>query len=322
MGALDGGWTATSLDLIPFPEEAPRPEGFREIVGDALDAKTLDDLLDGADAVWIKAAKLAGDRLDDDALPEYRRLNVDLPALALERADAAGVRRALLDSSDAVFLESWEPGRHLPDSPPCPVDHYGRTKAEAEALLRKWSDAGEGRSAQVLRYTRVRWRESGGVLALWCAAAVLGVPLKIFGPGARSGCFVHVDDATRAARRALDLTPGWAVYNLTNPPVSLDELAAAVLARHGGGTTVAASYPGHHTDPLVHAMDAGDSWERLGVTPAVSFEDMVEITYGHVRESVEQATPAILRPLRSVPLLGALVRMATASALRRRGVPL
>lgn len=193
VAALEG-WTATSLDIAPFPPGLRRPAGFVEVVGDAFDDAALASALDGGDAVWIKAAKLAGDRHDDNALPAYRRLNVELVARVLAAADEAGIKRAFLDSSDAVFLESWEPGRHLPDSPPCPKDHYGRTKAEAEGLLRAWVMGGEGRSGQIFRYSRVRQAESGGVLALWCAQAALGLPIKVFGDGTRAGCFIHLAD--------------------------------------------------------------------------------------------------------------------------------
>ncbi|MCH7494305.1 NAD(P)-dependent oxidoreductase [bacterium] len=322
VAALDG-WTATSLDPVPFPSGLARPEGFLEVVGDAFDESALASALEGAEAVWIKAAKLAGDRHDDSALPAYRRQNVDLVATVLAAAGKAGIRRAFLDSSDAVFLESWRPGRHLPYSPPCPKDHYGRTKAEAEALLREWALADNKRSGQIFRYSRVRDSASGGVLALWCAQAELGLPIKLFGDGTRAGCVIHLTDCVAANLAGLAQTPRFAIHNVTLPPVSLQELADLVAAEFGGvSTTHVPDTFSHPDDPRVHAMDAGDTWDRLGVSPQRTVAEMVAEAATATRGRLDSLLPAWLRPFRRAPVIAGLVRISLVAALRRRGVPL
>ncbi len=48
------------LDRVAFPAGAPRPAGFQEFVGEAADPELLKGALDGAEAVWIRAAMLGG----------------------------------------------------------------------------------------------------------------------------------------------------------------------------------------------------------------------------------------------------------------------
>lgn len=316
------GWSASSIDRVPFPKNAPRPPGFWELCGDALDTAKLAETLKGADAVWIKAAKLAGDRHDDDALPAYKRINVALPQKVMEMAGKMGIPRIYLDSSDAVFLDTWTEGNHLPDSPPCPKDHYGRTKAEAESLLKEWAMASDDRSGQIVRYSRVRAFESGGVLALWCAQASLGLPLRLFGDGSRAGCAIHLDDCVRGSVAALSLAPRFATYNLTLPPITLSDLSS-IVAQLLGETGV--SYdddPSDPTDPQIHAMDPGDSWKRLGIVPRVSYDQMVEETAAFVKERLEGEIPPWVRPFKNLPGIQALIRISLIAASRKRGIPL
>lgn len=73
----------------------------------------------------------------------YRAANVDLTARLLEASARAGVERFLFASTTAVY----GPAPALPvteESPTAPFSAYGRSKVEAEALVRAYAAAGRG----------------------------------------------------------------------------------------------------------------------------------------------------------------------------------
>ena len=68
-------WNVTNLDKKPL-HKSYQNENYQEILGDANDEKILETALKNADAVWIKAAKLANERHLDSAKDEYRKINI------------------------------------------------------------------------------------------------------------------------------------------------------------------------------------------------------------------------------------------------------
>lgn len=78
----------------------------------------------------------------DDPMGEYRRTNVDGTKTILELAIAAGVSRFVFMSSIKAIGERSRPGAPLePDAAPQPEDTYGKSKLEAERLVRKQCEA-------------------------------------------------------------------------------------------------------------------------------------------------------------------------------------
>ena len=78
----------------------------------------------------------------EDPMGEYRRTNVDGTKAILELAIGAGVSRFVFMSSIKAIGERSRPGAPLePDAAPKPEDAYGKSKLEAEKLVRKRCEA-------------------------------------------------------------------------------------------------------------------------------------------------------------------------------------
>lgn len=153
--------------------------------------------LAGCDAVVHLAARVhrgdGGDEL-------FRRDNVDVTAALARQAAAAGVARFVFLSSVKVHGDMSPPGRALVETDPiAPADAYGRSKAEAEAVL------GEIASETGLGVTILR-------------------PPLVYGPGVRANMAALI----RAVRRGTPLPLG-AVNGNRRSLVSRDNLIAALL---------------------------------------------------------------------------------------------
>ena len=81
----------------------------------------------------------------DPAFQElYTRVNTELPVQAAEKAKAEGVKQFIFLSTMSVYGLTAPVGKPVfitKDTPLCPVDHYGRSKAEAEERLLPMSDS-------------------------------------------------------------------------------------------------------------------------------------------------------------------------------------
>jgi nucleoside-diphosphate-sugar epimerase len=133
---LAAGHSVRSLDLVPLDDAELECE-IEEVRGDVRDAAAARRLADGADVIVHAAA----------ALPirgsgrEISSVNVDGTRTVLEEALQAGLRRAIVISSTAVY---GVPKIHpiAEDAPVQGVGHYGGSKIEAEEVARAVGDRG------------------------------------------------------------------------------------------------------------------------------------------------------------------------------------
>ncbi len=244
---VEGGHDVRVLDDLST--SSPRPvhgDAAPEIVvGDVREASTVDDALDGIEAVCHQAAKVGlGDGVSD--LEDYVSRN-DLGTAALLAGMArAGTGRLVLASSMVVYGEGGydctehgpvRPGPRNPGDldagrfePPCPVcgtalrmrevdedtpldprNGYAASKVAQEHLAATWARVTEG-SAVALRYHNVygprlpRDTPYAGVAALFRSALARGEAPRVFEDGAQRRDFVHVHDVARANVLALALT--------------------------------------------------------------------------------------------------------------------
>lgn len=108
------------------------------------------EALDGCETVIHLAARVHVMRdSSEDALPEYRKVNVAGTMRLAESAARAGVKRLVFVSSIKVNGEGTPPGKAFTEmDAPGPMDPYGVSKAEAEAGL--LALAGSGRMQVVV----------------------------------------------------------------------------------------------------------------------------------------------------------------------------
>ena len=117
--------------------------GIEVVRADLRDRRAIAAACSGAERVFHVAGYLhAGAPFSarEDYAP-YREANVDLTARMLEASAAGGVRRFLFASTTGVY----SPAAASPiseDDPLAPLSSYGRSKVEAEALVRDYGDRG------------------------------------------------------------------------------------------------------------------------------------------------------------------------------------
>jgi nucleoside-diphosphate-sugar epimerase len=135
-----------------------------------------------------------------DPLAEFRRANVESTAVLAEEAAAAGVRQLVLASTVKAVGEgnsmAW-----TEETPPAPADPYGRSKLEAERLLREVAQR-HGMPASVLRFPLVYGPGVKGNMLRLFALVDRGVPLP-FGSVSNRRSVLYVGNLVAAVHSVL-----------------------------------------------------------------------------------------------------------------------
>ncbi len=203
--ALAGSHKVRTLDLAPLDD--PRLEGrVDEIRGDIRNPARARELVAGASILVHAAAALP----ISGARDEIRSVNVDGTATLLAAALEARVRRVVFISTTAVY---GIPKTHPIDesAPLHGVGHYGRSKIEAEEVLREFERRG--------------------------LAAVVIRPKTFIGPE-RLGVFEILFDWIREGRRIYVLGSGRNRYQLLAVEDLVDAIALAASKRTAAGETL------------------------------------------------------------------------------------
>lgn len=117
---------------------APDARAGDFVIGNIGPASDWREALQGIDCVIHLAARTHVLReFENDPLASYRLANVDATRNIALQAAAAGVRRFVFLSSVKVNGEFTETTPFTENDPPRPLDAYGRSKQEAEDLLRQ-----------------------------------------------------------------------------------------------------------------------------------------------------------------------------------------
>lgn len=211
----------------------PVPGVERVQIGDPLDRRIVRAAAAGADAVVHLAARVHVMReTAADPLAEFRRANVDPTRVLAEEAAAAGVRHLVLASTVKAVGE----GNTAPwteETPPEPVDPYGRSKLEAEQALRTLAE-GRGIAVSVLRFPLVYGPEVKGNMLRLFALVDRGIPLP-FGAVRNRRSMLYVGNLVAAVCAVLQRpAAGFRTFFVTDRrDVSLRELLRLIAAALG-----------------------------------------------------------------------------------------
>ena len=192
------GWRCRVFD-INDPDDRAEDVEFQR--GDVRDLDAVRRAVAGGDAVFNTVAQ--GPLAKARAL--FQSVNVLGTEHVLRAANDAGVRNVVHTSSSAVY---GAPGR-LPvteDTPPAPAEDYGRAKADAEALCRRY--AHDGLDVTIVRPRTILGHGRLGIFHILFQWIAEGANVPVFGRGDNLYQFVHADDladacalaAARAAR--------------------------------------------------------------------------------------------------------------------------
>jgi UDP-glucose 4-epimerase len=204
--------------------------GARLIEGDIREPSDLDEAFRGADAAVHMAAISDLDSCNE--MPEEAvSVNVYGTHRVVEAARKNNVGRLIFCSSAAVYGTP----RFLPvteETPTQPLNLYGVTKLAGEAMLNA-EHMNHGLETVNLRFGNVYgvgvYTSWIGVIPKFIALADEGKPLTIYGDGASTRDFVHVEDITRAI--ILSLTKGGVggeTLNIGSETTTVNEIAKIV----------------------------------------------------------------------------------------------
>src|SRR5438093_12798763 len=185
----DGQWVRT-LDVVPL-EDAGLEASVEELRGDVRDPGDARRLVEGSD-VLVHAAAALPIQASREAI---RSANVEGTAVTLTAALDAGVRRAVLISSTAVYgIPKHHPLRE--DAPLVGVGHYGESKIEAERVARRVGR--RGLEVVVLRPKTFVGPERLGVFEILFDWIREGRRIPILGDGSNRYQLLAVEDLVDA----------------------------------------------------------------------------------------------------------------------------
>jgi len=141
----EAGNEVTILDLV-----APKwdTDGVRVVQGDVRERTTVDEAMQGAQAVLHLAAAHHDSGIDPAT---YFSVNETGARVLCDVAGEHNVRSICFTSTVAVYGATPEP--RIEDADTRPVTPYGQSKLAAEAIFRSWSGSGSGRRCLVIRPT-------------------------------------------------------------------------------------------------------------------------------------------------------------------------
>ncbi|MBC2595630.1 NAD-dependent epimerase/dehydratase family protein [Ruficoccus amylovorans] len=195
------------------------------VSGDVRHQEELDRALAGQDSVVLLAAEHR-----DDVSPTslYYDVNVQGTRNVLAAMDKNGVRNIIFTSSVAVYgLNKENPAE---DHPADPFNHYGKSKWQAEEVLRAWHQARpEERSLTIIRPTVIFGeRNRGNVYNL--LRQIASHKFLMVGKGENYKSMAYVGNIVAFIRHHLNnQQPGYQVFNyIDKPDLSMNGLVAQV----------------------------------------------------------------------------------------------
>ena len=230
--ALARGDRVRVLDLNgPTPHDHP----VEAIEADVRDRDAVHAACEGVDVVLHNVAQvpLARDR------DLFHSVNVTGMANVLVAARDARVGKVVHTSSSAIFgIPEHNPVTE--DTPPKPLEAYGRAKLEAEALCRD-AIAG-GLDVTIIRPRTILGHGRLGIMAVLFELVAEGAPVFVLGGGANRYQFVHAEDLADACLLAAD-RPGPSVYNIGATEFATMRETLQALVEHAATGSVVRSLP-------------------------------------------------------------------------------
>jgi UDP-glucose 4-epimerase len=287
---LGDGWSVVVIDdLSTGRADRVAPEADLERI-DISHAAAVDALMDafGPTAIFHLAAQSSvtvsvTDPGRDCAVNVGGTLNV------VEAAGRHGAPVVFSSTGGALYGDAAP--LHTPEEhPPAPLAPYGASKWAGEAYVRTWALRHDLPHA-VCRLGNVygpRQSSEGeaGVVAIFSGRVSRGERPIVFGHGAPTRDYVHVDDVVRALRAASGRA---GVFNVAT---GAETSVARVLE-------LVASAAGVEVDPELQplrpgelnrsCLDAGRAERELGWTPRIRVEEGIPATYRALVEELDSA---------------------------------
>ena len=203
------------------------PSHFHNDITTIGDVRNPDDLsrqLKGTDLVILLAAQ---HRDDVSPVSLYYDTNVEGMKNTLKAMEANGVKRIIFFSSVAVYgLNKDNPDEsHAPD----PFNHYGKSKWQAEEVLRHWFETHPDWNIDIVRPTVIFGERNRGNVYNLLKQISSGKFLMV-GKGTNYKSMAYVGNIVAFVRFLIDnVTQGYNVFNyIDKPDKNMNDLVATV----------------------------------------------------------------------------------------------
>jgi len=218
-------------DRVRVLDLNPSDTGAECVVADVRDLDAVRAACEGVDLVLHNVAQVPLAR--DRAL--FWSVNVTGTANVLLAARDAGVAKVVHTSSSAIYgIPAHNPVDE--ESPPHPLEAYGRAKLEAELRCRQ--AAADGLDVSIIRPRTILGHGRLGLMAILFELVAEGAPVFVFDGGSNRYQLVHADDLADACLRAGDRS-GPRAYNIGAAEFgTMRETLEAVCEAAGTGSRV------------------------------------------------------------------------------------
>ena len=303
---LADGQEVRTLDLAPLDDPLLDRE-VEELRGDVRDSAAAARLAAGADVLVHSAAALPI-QVSRDAI---RSVNVEGTAVTLVAALEAGVARAVLISSTAVY---GIPEHHpiTEDAPLVGVGYYGESKIDAERVA---EDAGRrGLEVVILRPKTFVGPERLGVFEILFDWIREGRRIPILGDGSNRYQLLAVEDLVEATLSAAEAPVACETFNVGATEFGTVRSDLEGLIAHAGSDSRLRPVPARPAEVTLRALelarlsplaewhyrtahrdsdvDVSKAQRLLGFAPRLSNEQALCETYDWYLENHDRARPA------------------------------
>jgi nucleoside-diphosphate-sugar epimerase len=244
---LAGGDDVRTLDLAPLDDDELE-RGVEELRGDVRDQAAAARLVDGADLL-VHAAAALPIQASREAI---RSVNVDGAAVTLMAALEAGVRRAILVSSTAVYgIPKHHPLRE--DAPLVGVGHYGESKIEAERVAHRVGR--RGLEVVVLRPKTFIGPERLGVFEILFDWIREDRRIPILGDGSNRYQLLAVEDLVEATVSAASADAAGETFNIGAAEFGTVRQDLEGLIAHAGSSSRLRPVPARPAELSLRALE-------------------------------------------------------------------
>lgn len=161
----------------------------------------------------------------------YKRVNTDLPFALAQKARAEGVRQFVFLSTAAVY--GLEASMRTPcvitrDTPLKPADLYGKSKLDAEELLRSLEN--DSFHVAIVRPPTIY---GPGCKGNYNALSAIGRRLPCFPKVSNQHFMIYVDNLSEFVRLLIEDNASGVFCPQNREPISTDDVVSAVSEAHG-----------------------------------------------------------------------------------------
>lgn len=276
---ISTGMETAVIDDLSVGKEEYVPKGAAFYKGSILDGEVLKEALMGADVVFHNAARVSI-RDSFEGVCRDAETNVMGTVRLLHACARAGVRKVVYASSMAVYGNDSNGVLKEKSSPLAPLSPYGVGKLAGEQYGMLMSEY-YGFDFAALRYfntfgARQTFTPYVGVITIFINALLEGRSPVVFGGGAQTRDFIHVDDVAEANVRMMSNTANRAIINVgTGHGTKVVDIARLLIDRIN--RDIAPEYAeAPMGEPADSVADVTAMRETIGFTPKTTLADKVD----------------------------------------------